>query len=139
MKGEYKSTLDAKGRMNIPVKLREEIGDSFVISKTIGNGCIKVYSLDEWQKLVEKIRSLPSVQTQGIQRFLFGSAYDVTADKQGRISVPAALREYAKLGSDVVVVGLEGGAEIWDKSEWAKFNEITNTDELLKQALELGI
>ncbi|MCH5324534.1 MAG: division/cell wall cluster transcriptional repressor MraZ [Eubacterium sp.] len=139
MKGEYKSTLDAKGRMNIPIKLREEIGDSFVISKTIGNSCIKVYSLDEWQKLVEKIRSMPSVQTQGIQRFLFGSAFDVTADKQGRISVPAALREYAKLTADVVVVGLEGGAEIWDKSEWARFNEVTNSEELLNQALELGI
>lgn len=139
MIGEFKSTLDAKGRMNIPVKLREELGISFVISKTIGSECLKVYSQEEWKNLIEKINAMPSVKTQSIKRFLFGSAFEVTADKQGRISVPQSLREYAKLTADVVVVGLEGNAEIWDKAEWNRFNQETNSQSLLDLAMELGI
>ena len=139
MTGEFKSTLDSKGRMNIPVKLRDELGNDLVIAKTIGNECLKVYAKEDWKKLIEKINEMPSVKTQNIKRFLCGSAYEVTADKQGRVSIAQPLREYAKLKLDVVVVGLEGTAEIWDKTEWAKFNERTNSAELLDLALELGI
>ena len=134
--GEFKSTLDAKGRMNIPLKLREEMGNDLVLAKTIG---IKVYSKEDWQKLVERINELPQVKTQSIKRFLFGSAYEISADKQGRVSVPQPLREYAALTSDIVVVGLEGTAEIWDKASWVKFNENTNNEDLTELALELGI
>lgn len=139
MKGEFKSTMDVKGRMNIPVKLREEIGNNFVIAKTIGTNCLKIYSNSDWESLVELIKSKPQTETQGIQRFLFGSAYDVEADKQGRILVPAALREYASLTTDVVIVGLEGKAEVWDKTAWNKYNEISNADDFIEQALKLGL
>ena len=79
--GEFKSTLDAKGRMNIPLKLREEMGNDLVLAKTIGTACIKVYSKEDWQKLVARINELPQVKTQSIKRFLFGSAYEISADK----------------------------------------------------------
>ena len=69
--GEFKSTLDAKGRMNIPQKLREEMGNDLVLAKTIGTACIKVYSKEDWQKLVASINELPQVKTQSIKRFLF--------------------------------------------------------------------
>ena len=72
MIGEFKSTLDAKGRMNIPLKLREEMGNDLVLAKTIGTACIKVYSKEDWQKLVARINELPQVKTQSIKRFLFG-------------------------------------------------------------------
>ena len=120
MIGEFKSTLDAKGRMNIPLKLREEMGNDLVLAKTIGTACIKVYSKEDWQKLVARINELPQVKTQ-------------------RVSVPQPLREYATLTADVVVVGLEGTAEIWDKASWVKFNENTNNEDLTELALELGI
>lgn len=139
MKGEFKSTMDAKGRMNVPIKLREELGNSFVISKTIGTNCLKIYSNDDWKTLVERVKSLPQVETQGIQRFIFGSAYDVEADKQGRILVPSTLREYASLTTEVVIVGLEGTAEIWDKSAWTKMNEQSSADSFIEQALKLGL
>lgn len=139
MKGEFKSTLDAKGRMNIPVKLREEFGNDLVISKTIGTECIKVYSKEGWLKLMAKIDEMPSVQTQDLRRFLVGCAYDVSGDKQGRISVPQPLREYAHLTDEVVVVGLENSAEIWDKTLWRAYNEQTNTKSMLELALSLGI
>ena len=139
MRGEFKSTLDAKGRMNFPVKLREELGSSFVISKTIGEHCIKVYPKEDWEALVESISKMPQVKTAGIQRFLFGSAFEVEPDKQGRVLIPAPLREYAELKSDIVIVGLEGRAEIWDKQRWDDFNSSLDMEELLNSAMEMEI
>lgn len=139
MKGEFRSTLDAKGRMNFPVKLREEFGAGFIISKTIGAECIKVYSVGDWDELVQKIKGMPQTQTAAIQRFLFGSAFEIEPDKQGRILIPAPLREYAGLSSDIVIVGLEGRAEIWDKAKWDALNAAQDTMSLAQQAVELGI
>lgn len=139
MRGEFKSTLDAKGRMNFPVKLREELGSGFVISKTIDAKCIKVYSTADWNALVEKIRSLPQTKTADIQRFLFGSAFEIEPDKQGRVLIPVPLREYAGLMTDIVIVGLEGRAEIWDKEAWDKRNASPDMESLLKAAMELEL
>ena len=139
MRGEFKSTLDAKGRMNFPVKLREELGKTFVISKTIGERCIKVYSKEDWDSLVDSIRHMPQVKTAGIQRFLFGSAFEVEPDKQGRVLIPAPLREYAELQTDIVIVGLEGRAEIWNKQKWDGFNDALDMDKLRAAALEMEL
>ena len=139
MKGEFRSTLDAKGRMNFPIKLREEFGNSFIISKTIGAECIKVYSNDDWGSLVQKIKEMPQTKTAAIQRFLFGSAFEMEPDKQGRVLIPAPLREYAGLTGDVVIVGLEGRAEIWDKAKWDKLNAEQDTMNLADIAMELDL
>ena len=139
MCGEFKSTLDAKGRMNFPIKVREMFGNSFVISKTIDAECIKVYSLEDWHELVAKIKSLPQTQTAAIQRFQFGSAFQTQPDKQGRILIPAPLREYAGLEADIVIVALSGRAEIWDKAKWDALNNAGDTADLAKTAMELGI
>lgn len=139
MRGEFKSTLDAKGRMNFPVKLREELGTSFVISKTIGERCIKVYSKEDWDLLVESIRKMPQVKTAEIQRFIFGSAFEVEPDKQGRVLIPSPLREYAELKTDIVIVGLEGRAEIWDKQRWDSFNSSLDMEQLMAAAMEMEI
>lgn len=139
VRGEFKSTLDAKGRMNFPVKLREEFGTSFIIAKNIGNNCIKVYSLDDWNGLVETIKKMPQVQTDNIRRFLFGSAFEVEPDKQGRVLIPAPLREYALLKTDIVIIGLEGRAEIWDKQTLNDFNSSLDMDALMRSAMEMGI
>lgn len=139
MRGEFKSTLDVKGRMNFPIKLREELGGSFFISKTIGERCIKVYSKDDWNALVESIHQMPQVKTAEIQRYLFGSAYEVEPDKQGRVLIPQPLREYAQLQTDIVIVGLEGRAEIWDKAHWDQLNLSLDMDNLKSVAMEMGI
>ena len=139
MRGEFKSTLDAKGRMNFPVKLREELDGSFFISKTIGERCIKVYSRDDWNALVESIHQMPQVKTADIQRYVFGSAYEVEPDKQGRVLIPQPLREYAQLQTDIVIVGLEGRAEIWDKARWDERNENLDMDGMLSVAMEMGL
>lgn len=139
MRGEFKSTLDAKGRMNFPVKLREELGPVFMISKTIDAPCIKVYTTEDWKHLVAKIRELPQTKTAELQRFLFGSAFDIEPDKQGRALIPAPLREYAGLNTDVVIVGLEGRAEIWDKEKWDARNSKSGDQSLVDVAMELGL
>ena len=139
MRGEFKSTLDAKGRMNFPVKLREELGASFIISKTIGAECIKVYAAEDWAELVAKIKNMPQTKTAAIQRFLFGSAFEIEPDKQGRVLIPVPLREYAGLTQDIVIVGLEGYAEIWDKAKWDALNEAQDTENLAAIAMELGL
>ena len=139
LRGEYKSTLDSKGRMNFPVKLREELGDVFMISKTLDQHCIKIYTLADWQALVEKIRELPQTKTANLQRVLFGSAFEIEPDKQGRALIPAPLREYAGLSVDVVIVGLEGRAEIWDKEKWDNFNSTDKDEDIVSVAMELGL
>ena len=139
MRGEFKSTLDAKGRMNFPVKLRDELGTVFMISKTIGAPCIKVYKTEDWEQLVARIREMPQTKTADLQRFLFGSAFDIEPDKQGRALIPAPLREYAGLTTDVVIVGLEGRAEIWDKEKWEAMNSKMNDQSLVDVAMELGL
>lgn len=125
--------------MNFPIKLREEFGASFIISKTIGAECIKVYSNEDWGNLVQKIKEMPQTKTAAIQRFLFGSAFEIEPDKQGRVLIPAPLREYAGLTGDVVIVGLEGRAEIWDKAKWDKLNSEQDTMNLAEIAMELDL
>ncbi len=141
MVGAHKSTLDAKGRMNIPIKLREELGNSFYLAKNIGTRCIRVYSVSEWKALMESLKALPPVKTQTIRRYLVGSADELTVDKQGRVSINSSLIEYAGLTTDVMVVGMEDGiAEIWDKAAWTSFNESSETeDEVSRIAEELGM
>ena len=139
MRGEFKSTLDVKGRMNFPVKLREELGAVFMISKTLDQPCLKVYTMDDWNALVAKIREMPQTKTANLQRVLFGSAFEIEPDKQGRALIPSPLRDYAGLKTDVVIVGLEGRAEIWDKENWDKFNGGVSSADIVSVAEELGL
>lgn len=118
--GEFGHSLDAKGRVHFPAKLREDLGDSFIITKGLDN-CLFAYSTDEWKILEDKIRTLPMSKSRTLQRFFFAGAVEVEADKQGRILIPANLREYAGLDKDVIVVGASVRAEIWDA---AKYHEI---------------
>lgn len=139
MVGEYSHTLDVKGRMNFPAKLRESLGESFVITKTIGSRCLRVYTRESWDNLVRAIKSKPSSKTAEIERFLFGGASTAEPDKQGRILIPANLRNYANLENEVVVVGLSDRAEIWDKNAWDMMNSEFDEDRLQELAMELEI
>lgn len=117
MIGEYNHSLDAKGRINFPAKLREELGDRFYITKGLDN-CLFVYSEAEWKVLEERIRTLPVSKARPLQRFLFAGAALAEPDKQGRVGIPQNLREYAGLTKDIVVAGASLRAEIWDKQSW---------------------
>lgn len=135
--GTYSHNLDAKGRMNFPTKLRESLGDSFIITRGL-DGCLFVYSREEWAVMEEKISSMPLSKGKNVQRFFFSNAAEIEADKQGRILIPAHLREYAGLEKDVMVIGAVNRAEIWDKDRWNKLNDSFSEDMLTEAMDELG-
>lgn len=134
LNGTYYQSMDVKGRMSFPTKLREIIGDSFVITKGL-TGCLFVYSQEDFEKLAEKLSDMPMAKALTVQRFFMASSTNVDADKQGRILVPQPLREFANLEKEIVVAGVSDRAEIWDKSKWDEFNS-TISEESVMEALE---
>ena len=137
MKGEYHHTLDAKGRLFIPAKLREQLGDSFVVTKGLDD-CLFVYPQEAWEELEQKIRQLPMSKSRSLQRFFLSSAADVTVDRQGRIVIPSVLRSYAKLERDVVVIGVGERAELWDARRWNAYTDDLDSESIAQAMEELG-
>ena len=115
--GEYEHTLDPKGRVIFPAKLREDLGDNFIIAKGLDN-CLFVYPPAQWQRLQDSINALPFSKASALQRFFFSGASEAISDKQGRVLIPANLRQYAGLDKDIIIVGASVRAEIWDKAKW---------------------
>lgn len=138
--GEFYHNIDQKGRMIMPVKFRDELGEKFVVTKGLDK-CLFIFSLSEWEKLDKQLSELFLSKGRAIQRFFYGGMTECEVDKQGRILIPANLREYAGLEKDAVIIGLNKRAEIWSKANWDIQNEqfIQNTDDVALQMEELGI
>lgn len=117
--GEYNHTIDNKGRLIMPAKFREILGDAFVVTKGL-DGCLFVYPDKEWQIFEEKLQTLPLTNKNARQftRFFLAGAAMLEVDKQGRILLPQVLREFAGLEKDVVLVGVASRIEIWSKEHW---------------------
>lgn len=122
MTGTFFHNIDAKGRMNFPVKLREILGESFWVVRGTGGNYLSVYSTERWEQIAAQVGSVAGPQGEQLRRWLFSGASELSADKQGRILVPQALREFAALEKDVVVIGAGGKAEIWDRERWEETN-----------------
>ena len=135
--GEYRHSLDPKGRVNFPAKLREDLGDSFIICRGLDN-CLYVYRMSEWDKLVEKTSALPSSKARTIQRFFFASAVCCEPDKQGRVLIPQTLRDYAGLTGEIAVIGVSTRAEIWDSARWEEANAALTSESVAETMEELG-
>jgi len=122
--GEYHHTIDPKGRLIIPAKLRTGLGDRFVATKGMDN-CLFLYPMNEWQILEQKLKALPFTRAdaRAFVRFFFSGATECEVDKQGRILLPANLREYARLDKDVVLLGVSSRVEIWSKELWEKYSQ----------------
>lgn len=116
MTGMYQHTLDAKGRLFIPAKLREELGDVFYVTVSM-DPCLAVYSSEAWQAFSDKVSAMPYVK-QRKMRPLYAFAAKVELDAQGRILLPQNLREHAKLMKNVTVVGVNNHAELWSSDVW---------------------
>lgn len=121
-------TMDAKGRMSFPAKLREMIGERFIVTKGI-DGCVYAYSLKDFKAKADKLRELPMTKARKLQRSFVGFASVVEPDKQGRILIPQALRECADLTKEVVVAGVIDRCEIWSKERWDSFNDESDDTE----------
>ena len=121
--GGYQHNIDKKGRLAIPSKLREQLGESFMICRGIyGKRCLCVYSNDNWNNLVSAIGSLPNAKASVVKRFLYDGAFEVSFDTQGRILIPSALREYANLDIEAHIIGMDTNLEIWNKDLWDEEN-----------------
>ena len=133
--GQYEHSIDTKGRIIIPVKYREDLGELFVVTRGL-DGCLFLYPQKEWQSFVEKLQQLPSNQnTRKIQRQFLSKAMEVTLDKQGRILIPALLREAAALEKEVVFVGMMNRVEGWDKGRLEE-QEMEEDETVLEDALD---
>jgi len=127
--GEYNHTMDVKGRLIIPAKFRELLGDEFVVTKGLDQ-CLFVYPQKEWHEFEEKLKTLPLTNKKARQftRFFLAGAAACEIDKQGRILLPQALREFARLKKEVVLVGVASRIEIWSKTNWDEAINIYNDD-----------
>ena len=138
--GEYSHSIDAKGRLIVPAKFREQLGEQFVVTKGV-DGCLYVYSNEEWNRIEEKFRevNLTTKDARKFMRFFFAGAASCEVDKQGRILLPAVLREFAGLEKDVVLVGVLSKIEIWDKERYEDARSYDDMDEIVEHMAELGL
>ena len=140
--GEYEHSLDTKGRIIIPSKFRDKLGEEFVMTKGLDN-CLFVYPKSEWNVFEEKLKTLPltNKDARAFIRFFFAGASECNLDKQGRVTIPANLRKYSKLDKDSVVIGVSTRIEIWSKDEWEEYNDDDNLsyESISEKMMELGI
>ena len=140
--GEYEHSLDDKGRVIMPAKLRIDIGERFIITKGL-DGCLFVFSQVEWSNFETKLKELPltNKNARDFVRFFLSGATEYEIDKQGRFLIVTNLREYANIKKEVVIIGVGTRIEIWDKSKWKDYNDNDNisADDLAENMTMLGI
>lgn len=140
--GEFNHSIDTKGRLIIPSKFREILGEEFVITKGL-DGCLFLYPDNEWKAFENKLSTLPLANKSArmFKRHFVGSAEDGSLDKQGRVLISSPLRNFAELKKDVVLVGMLERIEIWDKDKWDANNADIeeNMDDIESQMGDLGI
>jgi MraZ protein len=134
--------MDAKGRVIVPSRFREGLGEKFILTKGLDN-CLFAYSSEEWQNLENKLKALPlaNKDARAFIRFFFSGATECETDKQGRILIPSNLRDYAGLQKDIYIIGVSTRVEVWDKDRWEKYSSDDNVspDAIAEKMAELGI
>ena len=137
--GEFDHTLDPKGRMIVPAKFREELGERFILTMGL-DGCLFAYPETEWERFVEGLKKLPGTKdARQLQRHFMAGAAEAEVDKQGRFLIPAKLREQAGLTKDVVLVGVLSKIELWSKERWEQNCCYDNMDEVAEHMAEFGL
>ena len=139
LSGEYRHAVDAKNRLFIPAKHRDQLGESFIVIKSYSDRCLLVYSSEEWEKVKEKFESIPMTSNRRLNRFLYSSAIDAQPDSQGRILLTPALKEYAKIDRNAVVVGCGGYAEIWSDKLYDAGIDEQDPDEFIEILKSFGL
>lgn len=127
--GEYQHSIDEKGRVIVPARFRDDLGEKFIATKGLDNSLF-VYPMDEWESLVKKLSSLSftKADARAFSRFFFSGAVECELDKQGRILLPQVLREHAKIIKETIIIGVSTRVEIWAKEVWEDYNLKAATD-----------
>lgn len=140
--GEHQHTVDGKGRLFMPGKFREDLGESFIVTRGLEH-CLFVYPLQEWHVLTEKLKALPFTRAdaRAFMRFFYSGAVKCELDKQGRILIPNNLREHAKLIKDVMVIGVSNRVEIWSQEIWNQYAEQTGLsfEDIAEKIIDLAL
>ena len=139
--GEYRHSVDDKGRIAVPAKLRAQLEDGAVVSRWLV-ACLATHTRTGWEALATRVASLPITDANSrlFTRYVFAGAFEAALDGQGRVVVPAYLRDWAGLGTDAVVGGARDHGEIWEPSRWATYSRALDDPEELARALQgLGI
>ena len=138
--GEYSHSLDTKGRLIMPAKLRQDIGDKFILTKGL-DGCLFAFSQTEWNNFEEKLKGLPlsDKNARNFVRFFLSGATECEIDKQGRFLIPTNLRISANLEKDAIIIGVGTRIEIWNIETWEKCDEEISADEIAENMANLGI
>ena len=137
--GEYSHTLDSKGRLIIPSKFREELGEGFILTRGLDK-CLSIYSQASWKVFEQKLSTLPlaSKEARTFTRFFVSGASNCELDKQGRILVPATLRDYAGLVKDVILAGNLDRIEVWSKERWTERIDFSDMDAIAQGLQDMG-
>ncbi|MGS0764222.1 division/cell wall cluster transcriptional repressor MraZ [Syntrophomonas curvata] len=140
--GEYQHSLDSKGRITVPSKFREQLGDKFVATKGLDD-CIFLYPMEEWGIIEEKLRSLPFTRAdvRSFARFFFSGASELEIDRQGRTLIPLNLREYAAIDKELIIIGVGSRIEIWSADRWGEYTSDAESsyEEIAESLVDLGI
>ena len=138
--GEYAHSLDTKGRLIMPSKLRQDMGEKFIVTKGL-DGCLFAFSQNEWLSFESKLKSLPlsDKNARNFVRFFLSGATECELDKQGRFLIPLNLRTAANLEKEAVIIGVGTRLEIWNKDTWEKCDENISADEIAENMTMLGI
>ncbi|EGP4758047.1 transcriptional regulator MraZ [Enterococcus faecium] len=140
--GEFQHNIDAKGRLIVPSKLREELGEKFVLTRGL-DGCLFGYPMSEWENLEAKLNEMPLAKKDArtFVRFFYSAATECELDKQGRINIPSTLRNYAALTKECVIIGVSNRIEIWDETRWEDFSAEAeeNFDEIAENMIDFGL
>ena len=138
--GEYSHSLDTKGRLIMPAKLRQDIGEKFILTKGL-DGCLFAFSQTEWNNFEEKLKNLPlsDKNARNFVRFFLSGATECEIDKQGRFLIPNNLRTAANLEKDAIIIGVGTRIEIWNKETWEKCDKEISADEIAENMANLGI
>ena len=140
--GEYEHSLDTKGRLILPAKIREDLGEKFIVTKGL-DGCLFGFSKNEWNNFEEKLKTLPltNKDARDFVRFFLSGAIECEIDKQGRFLIASNLREYAELEKEAVITGVGTRIEIWNKDKWKAYNSEENlsADQIAENMANLGM
>ncbi|MBQ8859032.1 MAG: division/cell wall cluster transcriptional repressor MraZ [Clostridia bacterium] len=136
--GEHKHSLDAKNRLFIPAKYRDMLGDSFYITRKMEK-CLAIYSESEWNKLTDKLNTLPDSVVGSIKQFLYSKTISVSPDSQGRVVLPPELLAYAGIEKNTVIIGVGDHLQIWSDGLWEEKENAIDTAVLMEQLRQLGL
>ena len=129
---EYHHSLDTKGRLIIPQKFREQLGDTFILSRGLDH-CLYIYTNEDWERFIDKLSMLPELSSANgrkLNRFFIAGAIQCEVDKQGRILIPTNLREFASLEKEVVLAGVGKRIEVWNRLAWEDYNNFDDVESI---------